>query len=1150
TFQISVKMPIRAKVWIQLQDFGGEPKLSDFKLEEEDVRGESVGELQPGEFVIQAEYISVDPYLRWVKFYLGERSKFVIQAEYISVDPYLRSHSASLARHTASVEQHETPPMVMNGTQVARVVASRNNKYINGTAVFANVGWRTHTLIKGLLDALLKYPEYQEGWTKRGEGNTAYFGFLELCQPKKGETVVVNAAAGAVGSLVGQIAKIKECRVIGYAGSDDKVEWLKELGFDHAYNYKTVDLAASLKEAAPNGIDCFFDNVGGEMTAVIIQHMNTFGRMAICGCISKKGNDPAKWPKVPQWTPVVLFKQLRIEGFIVLRWMDRWNEGVHQMIKWVKEGKLKYRETVTTGFEKTPEAFVGMLKGENIGKAIVKVNFQGLLKMPIRAKKWILLNEFVGEPKPSDFKLEEEDVLGENIGELQPGEFVIQAEYISVDPYLRVRLSRNNKYINGTAVVANVGWRTHTLITPETLRENFTGLVILPSCFSPLPISLALGTCGMPGNTAYFGFLELCQPKKGETVVVNAAAGAVGSLVGQIAKIKECRVIGYAGSDDKVEWLKELGFDHAYNYKTVDLAASLKEAAPNGVDCFFDNVGGEMTAVIMQHMNTFGRMAICGSISGYNDDRANMPKVPQWTPVVLFKQLRIEGFIVLRWMDRWNEGVQQMAEWVKEGQLKYRETVTTGFEKTPEAFIGMLKGENTGKAVVKRIKEKLQEKEADAWAEEERKRLATSEAYFRKRVVEASEEIRDLEARLRAAYVQKELAAQQAERQLRTQLLKEQERQQQEEERYREQMMVDAAMRKIQEEDMIRRQEYIKMREERERSEAEKKRVKDEKQEVAYQQLKEKIEAEQRAREEWEAVMEVLWEEERREKEREMWEEREREMEEQRKAIKENYLLQLRLREEQREREKDEERLMRIQCMEEYFFIVRQEWLKRQAELLAEEERRRQEYIKMREEREQSEAEKKRVKDEKQEVAYQQLKEKIEAEQRAREEWEAVMEVLWEEERREKEREMWEEREREMEEQRKAIKENYLLQLRLREEQREREKDEERLMRIQLMKQFAEEERLEQATAEKRRRREVEHRKEVERLIEEKRREQEERRKAEEREWEEWKELDKIRAAIIEEEKKRLLEAHRPYLGPFTPHRHLQGRGNPSDASP
>ncbi|CAG0906881.1 unnamed protein product, partial [Darwinula stevensoni] len=112
-------------------------------------------------------------------------------------------------------------------------------------------------------------------------------------------------------------------------------------------------------------------------------------------------------------------------------------------------------------------------------------------------------------------------------------------------------------------------------------------------------------------------------------------------------------------------------------------------------------VGGEMTAVIMQHMNTFGRMAICGSISGYNDDRANMPKVPQWTLVVLSKQLRIEGFSVLRWMDRWNEGVQQMAEWVREGRLKYRETVTAGFEKTPEAFIGMLKGENTGKAVVK-----------------------------------------------------------------------------------------------------------------------------------------------------------------------------------------------------------------------------------------------------------------------------------------------------------------------------------------------------------------------------------------------------------------------------------------------------------------
>ena len=168
--------------------------------------------------------------------------------------------------------------------------------------------------------------------------------------------------------------------------------------------------------------------------------------------------------------------------------------------------------------------------------------------------------------------------------------------------------------------------------------------------------SLGVGAVGMPGATAYFGFLELCQPKAGETVVVTGAAGAVGSLVGQIAKIKGCKVIGFAGSDEKVQWMeKELGFDKAINYNTADAQVALKAAAPNGVDCYFDNVGGELRSIIIGQMNSRGRVSVCGSISSYNDDPSQMPKASILQPSIVGNQLKIEGFIATRWVHQWPE---------------------------------------------------------------------------------------------------------------------------------------------------------------------------------------------------------------------------------------------------------------------------------------------------------------------------------------------------------------------------------------------------------------------------------------------------------------------------------------------------------------
>jgi len=175
----------------------------------------------------------------------------------------------------------------------------------------------------------------------------------------------------------------------------------------------------------------------------------------------------------------------------------------------------------------------------------------------------------------------------------------------------------------------------------------------------------------------------------------------VGSLVGQIANIQRCRVVGIAGTDDKVKWLvNELGFDAAFNYKTTsDYAAKLRELCPNGIDCYFDNVGGAITDAVFPLMNVFGRISICGQISQYNLEKPEPG--PRLLPFVLVKQLRVEGFIVTRWQERWGEGIKQMAEWLGEGKIQYREDVVEGFENTAKAFIGMLQGENTGKMLVK-----------------------------------------------------------------------------------------------------------------------------------------------------------------------------------------------------------------------------------------------------------------------------------------------------------------------------------------------------------------------------------------------------------------------------------------------------------------
>lgn len=336
-------------------------------------------------------------------------------------------------------------------------------------------------------------------------------------------------------------------------------------------------------------------------------------------------------------------------------------------------------------------------------------NFPATSSKMVTAKVWVLKKHFEGFPKPSDFDLKKIELPS-----LQNGELLLESVFLSVDPYMRpysqrdmkegdimigtqvarIVESKNPAFAVGAFVVANSGWRSHFI-------SDGKGLHLLPSSWpESLPKSLALGTVGMPGLTAYFGLFEVCKMKPGETVLVNAAAGAVGSVVGQLAKIGGCKVVGCAGSDDKVAYLKKLGFDEAFNYKTVtSLDEALSKASPDGYDCFFDNVGGEFSSVAINHMKKHGRIAVCGAISQYNDS------VPQKGPYVqipmIFKELRMEGFIVTRWNNRREEGQKALLKWVLEGKVKFHEQVTEGFENMPAAFIGMLRGENLGKAIVK-----------------------------------------------------------------------------------------------------------------------------------------------------------------------------------------------------------------------------------------------------------------------------------------------------------------------------------------------------------------------------------------------------------------------------------------------------------------
>lgn len=325
----------------------------------------------------------------------------------------------------------------------------------------------------------------------------------------------------------------------------------------------------------------------------------------------------------------------------------------------------------------------------------------------------LLIKRPVGLPDDSCFKLTISEILDPAYGQL-----LLHTKFLSVDPYMRGRMndrksyvppfqlnkvlngsivaevieSKSNSFAKGDFVVGNLPWQDYSITGEKQVRKINPELA---------PVSTALGVLGMTGLTAYFGLLDIGQPQKNETVVVSGAAGAVGMIVGQIAKINGCHVVGIAGSDIKIKYLIEkLGFDSAVNYKTnTDLRKSLNEACPNGIDIYFDNVGGIISDTVLSLINKYARIPLCGQISLYNETL--IPLGPRIQPVLLTNCALMKGFLVYNYEDRFDEGISHLADWLKTKKLKYAENIVEGLENAPKAFIGLFAGENIGKQIVK-----------------------------------------------------------------------------------------------------------------------------------------------------------------------------------------------------------------------------------------------------------------------------------------------------------------------------------------------------------------------------------------------------------------------------------------------------------------
>ncbi|OVA10647.1 Alcohol dehydrogenase superfamily [Macleaya cordata] len=688
---------------------------------------------------------------------------------YLSCDPYMRSRMQKLDDNYVPPF---TPASPISGYGVAKVLDSGHPDFKEGDYVWGFTGWEQYSLIENPQPTTLMKITYTDvplsyyTGILGMPGITAYVGFYEISSPKKGEYVFVSAASGAVGQLVGQFAKLMGCYVVGSAGSKEKVDLLKnKFGFDDAFNYKEEhDLVAALKRYFPEGIDIYFENVGGKMLDAVLANMRVHGRIAVCGMISQYNLEQ---PEGVHNLFRLVTKRIRMQGFLIFDHYDLYPKFLEMMKQYITEGKIVYVEDTVEGLENAPTALVGLFTGRNVGK---QVREMANGDDEVSNKQIIFRDYITGFPKESDMVLNTTGTIRLKVPEGSTNSVLLKNLYLSCDPYMRPRMQKlDDHYVppftpgspiagygvakvldsahpnfkEGDYVWGVTGWEQYSLIdNPRTLmRINYTDV----------PLSYYTGILGMPGITAYAGFHELSSPKKGEYVYVSAASGAVGQLVGQFAKLMGCYVVGSAGSKEKVDLLKnKFGFDDAFNYKEEhNLVAALKSTHlelapirnsfsdpkevsvlkadefeisrvkragrgvmyyylivfryfPEGIDIYFENVGGKMLDAVLSNMRPHGRIAVCGMISQYNlEQHEGVHNLF----LIITKRIRMQGFIAGDQYHLYPKFIEMMKQYITEGKIVYVEDIVEGLENAPAALVGLFTGRNVGKQVVKVARE-------------------------------------------------------------------------------------------------------------------------------------------------------------------------------------------------------------------------------------------------------------------------------------------------------------------------------------------------------------------------------------------------------------------------------------------------------------
>ncbi|OEL15504.1 NADP-dependent alkenal double bond reductase P1 [Dichanthelium oligosanthes] len=680
---------------------------------------------------------------------------------YLSCDPWIRGRMSKHDDGVAVPAPDFAIGEALANFGVGKVIDSTHPGFNAGDLVWGMSGWEEYTLVtqpESLLkinhtDLPLSYYTGVLGLT----GLTAYAAFMEVGRPKRGDFVFVSAAAGAVGQVVGQLAKIAGCYVVGSAGADEKVDLLKtKFGYDDAFNYKSeTDLAAAIKRCLPDGIDIYIDSVGGATLDAALLNMRQGGRVVAVGMISQYNLEE---PYGVRNLYDIIIKAIRIEGLNVNGYFNIYARFEEEMAGYIKDGNVAVVEDVVEGIESAPAALVGLFSGRNVGKQLVALarerrehagttltvtvrrHTQSSQSVADQAIDQLATQEMAGSDEEAavatnkkvvlkryvtGFAVEDDmEVVVDTVGLRVPAgstAVLLKNLYLSCDPWIRGRMSKHD---DGAAVpapdfaigeaLANFGVgkvidSTHPGVNAGDLVWGMSGweeytLVTQPESLikinhTELPLSYYTGVLGMTGLTAYAGFMEVGRPKRGDFVFVSAAAGAVGQVVGQLSKIAGCYVVGSAGSDEKVDLLKtKFGFDDAFNYKSeTDLAAALKRCFPDGIDIYFDNVGGATLDAALLNMRQGGRVVVCGMISQYNLEE---PYGVRNLLDIIPKAVRVEGFNVGGYFDIYARFEEEMAGYIKEGKVTVVEDVVEGIESAPAALVGLFSGRNVGKQLV------------------------------------------------------------------------------------------------------------------------------------------------------------------------------------------------------------------------------------------------------------------------------------------------------------------------------------------------------------------------------------------------------------------------------------------------------------------